>query len=1053
MVRDSFVPSRKNRKNAPDGCSAAWHCALENTETEKKQGRIRGGKGRRWIYRREKMERRQETVRFLPGHSEDCTSGHNRRTVEIRRTALHDRARDVMFACWRDNVMTKWKWITVFAAVCLLALCVSASAEIVVSRSRDAHLTDEPFITGALNPMTGESYVYTIHNGDKVDGITLTLYLAEEEPENPGRYSLNYHSELEAGEDYTFPVTFTQEATYVIWMTCSKDGNDMDVHLFVNSVDRSAEIGQKIAQIADACRQSGASTDYEKAVWLHDWLTGHAYYDLTYTEHGPDGVLLKGYGVCESYSKAYKMLLDEFGIPNYCQDGTSRGENHEWNVVKLDGEWCHVDVTWDDPSGDSEAVSGKEKYTYFGLPDELLGVDHDYNITYPCQTWENIYYLRYGLPDVYDAIIDEGWDTPGLIEQAAQGLDPISVDVSGGYCVSYEETAEGWTVSQSKTSEHIIFPVMAILKSRVPLTGPDGEDVYYTFTYENQTLTGVKTEAAQEGPILRMTYLLDGKTVQPGATFEVGKTLTVNWEVSLGEWEDGTQYYLYFETPVTLNGNNEVMSKHILRDGEFNSFNTKKIITGSASGTFSVTPNAGDLLTCRKTLKGFQNGDFVTLKAWEEDEFTLTGNETEPVHVDVAFTQAPESRTITAQISTDSTQYFQPVWYADVNDSSHELAGDGKDIEGEGISRCCVTRNAGLVILSITIHDNEKGMEYREDFPVVLQGFGTLPENACGKNVTWTMENEALVLTGTGAMFDYPQGGAPWYGSRGQITSVHVPEGVTYLGTHAFEFTKISEIVVPDSVESIAKHAFLGCSSLRSAYISKGVRELDKDAFYLSSKLTEFVVDEENPYIRSVNHMVVTGDGENLVAIPEGAESLVIPEGVTVIDPFSSFSEGHAKSITIPVSVKEFNAQFIWQGSLNNELKDVYYQGTRKQFSEIRRPEGRMFPAGDNVTVHFAPTPEDKTLVLPADLKTIEEQAFTDMEAEEVVIPAGTVSVGALAFSDSASLILVRIPDSVTEIADNAFSGCHPDLLVVGKSGSEAERFASAAGLFFETAD
>ena len=56
------------------------------------------------------------------------------------------------------------------------------------------------------------------------------------------------------------------------------------------------------------------------------------------------GSLIEGYSVCSGYADAMAIFLDAFGIPNL----KVSSENHIWNLVNLDGEWLHLDLTWDD---------------------------------------------------------------------------------------------------------------------------------------------------------------------------------------------------------------------------------------------------------------------------------------------------------------------------------------------------------------------------------------------------------------------------------------------------------------------------------------------------------------------------------------------------------------------------------------------------------------------------------------------------------------------------------------------------------------------------------
>ncbi len=129
----------------------------------------------------------------------------------------------------------------------------------------------------------------------------------------------------------------------------------------------------RVKEIAAGMPAGGMETDYAKALWMHDVLTHGAEYDKTLSVHSPEGVLLRGAGVCESYALAYQMLLHEIGVESLYVTGTSRGVSHAWNLVKLGGEWTWVDVTWDDP------VGGEEGYDYFGLTSALLSRDHDWS--------------------------------------------------------------------------------------------------------------------------------------------------------------------------------------------------------------------------------------------------------------------------------------------------------------------------------------------------------------------------------------------------------------------------------------------------------------------------------------------------------------------------------------------------------------------------------------------------------------------------------------------------------------------------------------------------
>ena len=95
----------------------------------------------------------------------------------------------------------------------------------------------------------------------------------------------------------------------------------------------------------------------------------------------------------------------------------------------------------------------------------------------------------------------------------------------------------------------------------------------------------------------------------------------------------------------------------------------------------------------------------------------------------------------------------------------------------------------------------------------------------------------------------------------------------------------------------------------------------------------------------------------------------------------------------------------------------------------------------------------EAALVLPAALTEIGEEAFSGSPAESVWLPDGVTAIGERAFAECENLRAIRIPASVVSIADSAFDGCSVSLVITGKTGSEAQRFAARRGLSFTAED
>ena len=142
----------------------------------------------------------------------------------------------------------------------------------------------------------------------------------------------------------------------------------------VISDEAQAEADRVVSQIIT----SGMS-DYDIAKALHDYLILNCDYDkrlysgnMPYTSYTAEGALLEGAAVCAGYSKAYEALLDAAGIPNETVTGYAGGY-HAWNLVQIDGDWYHVDTTWDDPTNRGGDYI---RYDYFLKSDAAIGKDH-----------------------------------------------------------------------------------------------------------------------------------------------------------------------------------------------------------------------------------------------------------------------------------------------------------------------------------------------------------------------------------------------------------------------------------------------------------------------------------------------------------------------------------------------------------------------------------------------------------------------------------------------------------------------------------------------------
>ena len=188
--------------------------------------------------------------------------------------------------------------------------------------------------------------------------------------------------------------------------------------------------------------------------------------------------------------------------------------------------------------------------------------------------------------------------------------------------------------------------------------------------------------------------------------------------------------------------------------------------------------------------------------------------------------------------------------------------------------------------------------------------------------------------------------------------------------------------IIPNSVTSIGRFAFHGCSGLTSVTIGNSVTSIGDGAFYGCSELTSVTVDKNNGKYDSRNNCnAIIDTSTNKLIV--GCKNTTIPNSVTSIDSYAFGGCSGLTSVTIPNSVTSIG-------------------------------EG-VFSGCSGLTSVF----------IPHSVTSIGNQAFHGCSGlTSVTIPNSVTSIGDFAFSRCSRLTSVTIPNSVTFIGDSAFAGC-----------------------------
>ncbi len=105
-------------------------------------------------------------------------------------------------------------------------------------------------------------------------------------------------------------------------------------------------------------------TQAQQAEALYAWLTEHVRYDFRYYGNPGEmpyesttayGALHDNLAICGGYAQAFQLLLDQADIPCITVTGKLGGENHMWNLARIDGQWLYFDPTSD---------RGREEYGF-----------------------------------------------------------------------------------------------------------------------------------------------------------------------------------------------------------------------------------------------------------------------------------------------------------------------------------------------------------------------------------------------------------------------------------------------------------------------------------------------------------------------------------------------------------------------------------------------------------------------------------------------------------------------------------------------------------------
>ncbi len=219
----------------------------------------------------------------------------------------------------------------------------------------------------------------------------------------------------------------------------------------------------------------------------------------------------------------------------------------------------------------------------------------------------------------------------------------------------------------------------------------------------------------------------------------------------------------------------------------------------------------------------------------------------------------------------------------------------------------------------------------------------------------------------------------------------------------------LETITIPNSVLSIGKNAFFGCSNLNSVIFAEEslLKTIDASAFEGCSKLTTITLPSQ---VESINRSAFA----NCTKL----EQINIPNSVTKIE-MEAFSHCfNLRNITLPNALTDIGdgafeycdfESIILPSSLKSIGTGVFVNCNR--LTTIHLIDNQNYKVVDNNLYSY----DGKMLLQYAIGKT--DTSF--------VVPDGVVSICDNAFSHTKNLVSITLPETLTEIGEDAFIECN----------------------------
>ena len=263
----------------------------------------------------------------------------------------------------------------------------------------------------------------------------------------------------------------------------------------------------------------------------------------------------------------------------------------------------------------------------------------------------------------------------------------------------------------------------------------------------------------------------------------------------------------------------------------------------------------------------------------------------------------------------------------------------------------------------------------------------------CGNNLTWTLDNGVLTISGKGAMWSWDQG-SDWGGFSEETGH-----------------NEITTVVINSGVTSIGRGAFGWLSALTSVSIPASVKTIGLDAFAYSDNLTDITYAGAKSTWQSGPGKTITLPLKTVVHCSNGNNILPPTSGKCGTKVTYTISDDGVLTISGTGAMANYTYK-------DNDSSNCPWHSVRWAINKVVIEDGVTSIGSYAFSFDLSVT----DVTLPNSLKTIGRNAFWGCYGlTSVVIPEGVTTIGAYVFEQCTAMETITVPASATKFGDRAF--------------------------------